>query len=59
MTTNEDEVQSNESRSARRVLLTGTLDRVLNAAKKTILIISAEQAVNAENNGVTRIAPSN
>ncbi len=49
----------NESVSARRVTVIGTLNRVISAVKKSNLIISVQQAVNAENNGVTRIAPSN
>ncbi len=59
MTTNLLVKEFNESASARRVTVIGTLNRVISAAKKAIVFISVQQAVNAENNGVTRIAPSN
>ena len=52
-------VEFSELDPARRVTAIGTLNGVGSGAKKTILIISDQQAVNAENTGVTRIAPSN
>lgn len=59
MTTIFHAIEFSESAAARRVALIDTLNRVVKAAKKTVLFISAQQAVNAENTGVTRIAPSN